>query len=637
MFELVFLSGARAGAILEVRGVMGSGRHPECDIEVPDLNVSRNHARFEFDGTRLQLIDNGSSNGTYVNEQRIGECTLHHGDIVRMGETRIRVQRRAGSGDSSSQFNSSSVFGFNESASDLSQSMSMSMLQAPSVGADDLQDVTQRLNVIIWVAEALATITKLDDLFGQVLDTLFEVFPQAERGFLILGDKWDELQARAVRSRKGGIRTGDRMEVSSSLCREALRRKEVIIYTEGGRTDFDQGMSLVSLNIRSAMVVPLMVKEEVLGLLVIDTPDRRRSFTQSDMELAAAVCRQIAIAIKNAMLVEEVEVQTRTRQNLVRFLPRPVVDQALDGHIDLALGGSTCRGTIFFADVIGFTRMVEAMPPEQVISLMNAFFDRMVPCIERENGAIDKFMGDCIMAFWGIPFSTQDSSQSSVAAGLAMQNALWGLNGSMRRKGRPAITMGVGMVTGQVVAGNIGSSDRVEYTVLGNTVNTAMRIQSQACADQVLLGDGTLEDVRSQVFGVRMPPVQVKNKVEPVNTFSARALQVAGGELMLHIPVRVGDHYGLLLRRLADGDFILMHDPDHDITGQPLIGDLVELQPLSCGTIDTSSMLPEQHIDGGLRRSQISLADPSLAGLLASTPLECPHDWNQMRRGQPRD
>ncbi len=632
MFELVFLSGARAGAIVPVSGVMGAGRHPECDIEVPDLNVSRNHARFEFDGTRLNVVDNGSSNGTYVNEVRITEQPVQHGDIVRMGETRIRVQRRLPSEDSSSEYSRSSMFGFNESSSaDLSQSMSMSVYQTPSSGSVDTMDVTQRLNVIMWVADALATITRIDDLLGQVLDTLFEVFPQAERGFLILGDSWENLVPRAMRNKTG--HTTERMEVSSSLCREALRRKEVMTWNEGARTDFDQGMSLVSLNIRSAMVVPMMVREEVLGLLVIDTSDRRRSFTSSDMELAGAVCRQVAIALKNAMLVEQVERETKTRQNLVRFLPRPVVDQALDGHLELALGGSACQGTIFFADVIGFTRMVEAMNPEDVISMMNIFFDRMVPCIEQEGGAIDKFMGDCIMAFWGVPFPTQDASLHAVAAGLTMHNALYGLNGERRAADLPAMGLGVGLQSGRVVAGNIGSDDRAEYTVLGDVVNTAMRIQSQACAGQVLVGAEAWQEISAQAYGVCMPAVQVKNRREAVQAYCVRAVQVAGGELLLHIPVVIGGEPALLIRRLADGQFVVLHHPDVPLVDTAVTTDLVELESLDCGSITAADTLPRQRVDGTMRRSQITLSDQSLGDLLGSEPLACSYPWERMRRG----
>ena len=122
MFELVFLSGARAGAVIEVGNNMVIGRSPDCGLEVPDPNVSRHHAHFHFDGTQLRVVDNNSSNGTYLNEQRVSDGVLRHGDIIRFGETRIRVQRRSQVHESSSEFGHSSVFGFDDGSSqDLSR------------------------------------------------------------------------------------------------------------------------------------------------------------------------------------------------------------------------------------------------------------------------------------------------------------------------------------------------------------------------------------------------------------------------------------------------------------------------------------------------------------------------------------
>src|SRR5258708_9983950 len=146
------------------------------------------------------------------------------------------------------------------------------------------------------------------------------------------------------------------------------------------------------------MTIPLMVNEEILGLLQIDTPDSKRAFTLEDLQLAMAVCHQAAIALHNAQLLTRVEAETTMRNNLKRFLPGPLAEQAVSGNLDVALGGKTYSSTIMFSDIIGFTRMSETLAPHQVVALMNSYFDRMVPCIDQNGGSIDKFMGDAIMA-----------------------------------------------------------------------------------------------------------------------------------------------------------------------------------------------------------------------------------------------
>jgi len=632
MFELRFLSGARAGAVINITATSLAGRSPDCPIEVPDANVSRNHAQFDFDGTVLSVHDCGSSNGTFVNEQRISEVELSHGDIVRMGETRIRVQRRSHRNSTSTSEGHSSVFGFSETGADLSQSIVMSRLQPPvaDMRRDDLE---ARLHLVLWVSEQLASIKSLDDLYGPVLETLFDVFPQVDRGFLMLGSEYDDLVPKAYRLRDG--KTDEEQRISSTLCREALRRKEIITWTDTGGQEFDQAMSIVQLEIRSAMVVPLMVSEEVLGLLLVDTKHSSEVFTTDDMKLAEAVCRQVANSIKNTMLVEDLERETRTRDNLSRFLPRPVVDQAVGGEIDLRLGGSLCCGTIFFADIIGFTRLAEKMKPEDVIGMMNGFFDRMVPVIESQNGAIDKFMGDCIMAFWGIPFDYGDASFRAAQAGLMMQNLLCGLNSARASHGRPSLHMGIGLDSGEVVAGNIGTEDRVEYTVLGNTVNTTQRIQSCACRGQVLLGESAWQDLGDKAFGIRLPPVAVKNKTDPIDVLSLRGL-VSDYEVVLHVPIVFGDDQpGIITRRLSDGQFVLMHEREHSPADQPARSAMVELPGVDFGNMQVNARLPDQTSDGVLKRSQVRFDDASLGGLLdpERQPLATQLTWDEMDRG----
>jgi adenylate cyclase len=627
MYELVFLSGVRAGAVVSVTGPMMSGRSPDCDIEVPDLNASRFHARFDLDGQHLALTDNGSSNGTFVNDERIAALRLKHGDIVRIGETRIRIQRRTRRSSHGSSSGSSSVFEFRGVAGDISGSLALD-LNDPSAGANSLEELQSRLDAMIRVSESLASITELDELWDPILETLFGIFTQAERGFILLGDQMERLEPKATRSRSQG--SAAQLEVSESLCRTALERHQIIVYADDKTTDFDQGMSLVDLNIRSAMVVPLMVKDEIYGLVVVDTPDRQRPFNEQDMGLAAAMCRQISIAIKNATLLKQVEREVRTRANLARFLPKQVVDQAIAGDLGLDLGGTTCHGTVLFADIIGFTRRASTMHPQEVVTMMNGLFNVLVPAIESAQGAVDKFMGDCTMALWGVPFDSGRAPLQALSAALHMQTLVIGYN--HQRQGHAPLFMGIGVAAGPMVAGNIGSLDRLEFTVLGDTVNMASRIQHLACRDQVLVTMATIAAFPGKVLGVRMPPATVKNKAGELDLLSVRAVVAEGGEMVLHIPVLIAGSRGVLVRRLADGSLVLLHDgPLHPEATAVL--DLTECDPIDLGRIQTLATLPPQQGDFGLGRSLVSVERHDLGGLLADEPGPCSRTWTEMPRG----
>ena len=279
---------------------------------------------------------------------------------------------------------------------------------------------------------------------------------------------------------------------------------------------------------------PLALKDETLGVIVLDNAGGN-SFQEAELPLAAAIGRQAAVALKNARLLDDIGRQIEQRRNLERFLPAPVVEQAVSGQVELKLGGDAVEGTVFFCDVVGFTRMSEHLQPEDVVRVMNRFFDAMVPAIEATGGAIDKFMGDCIMAFWGIPYAEATHARQAVSAACTMYHRLAGLNA---RAGTdyPLMEMAVGFESGALVAGNIGPENRLEYTVLGDTVNTASRVQAVANPGQILVGPGARRAIGDGVVAVKMPPVRVKNKAEPVQTFSVRGLRRSDGETVLSIP-----------------------------------------------------------------------------------------------------
>ena len=622
MFELVFLNGPRAGETVKVTRTLLAGRSPDCSLEVPDPNASRRHTNLVYDGGTLTVSDNGSSNGTYINEARLtGPMVMHHGDVLRLGETKIRIQQSA------SQTTGASIFQLQDQDPDLSGSIIMPLSEAPRQAS--IEVLSARLAAIMRVSQALTNIRDREAVFRSILDALFEVFPQADRGFLLEGATATTLKPAAYRVR--GTDNGEAPSISMTICGKALDARSAFLFNAQDASGFDQGMSIVSLRIRSAMTIPLLVDTHVMGLLQIDTADPKRAFTQEDLELAVTTSRLAAAALHNADLLAKVETETRMRDNLLRFLPRPLAEQALTGNLNLDLGGTMCHGTILFSDVIGFTRLSERLAPSEVIRLMNDYFAAMVPCIEREGGWVDKFIGDAVMAIWGIPFDRGDAATGAAQSALSMQNALAGFNSVQRALGRVELHMGLGLNTGPVVAGNIGFGQEIEYTLLGDVVNTAARVQHAAIRSQVLIRDATYAALKGGAFGVAMPPLMARNKSEPIRTYCLRGC-ANGQEVLLHIPVKINGVAGLLVRRLADQSFILLHELESDPTTTPIVGELPELPALVLGTAVMVQSLPANTGDGRYARSQVRLADPTLSGLLSNPPLPSAVGWDALIR-----
>ncbi|MBI4622106.1 MAG: adenylate/guanylate cyclase domain-containing protein [Verrucomicrobia bacterium] len=190
-----------------------------------------------------------------------------------------------------------------------------------------------------------------------------------------------------------------------------------------------------------------------------------------------------------------------------------------------ALGGEEREVTILFADLRGFTTLSEKLGPRDLLTLLNRYLDRMSTEIERQGGVIDKFIGDAIMALFGAPVAQGDAAARALAAALAMERALASLNAELAAEGRPPLALGVGVNTAGVIAGNIGSHRRLNYSVIGDGVNIASRLQSLTRTPEyrtsIITSAATLAAVRGRNFATRaLGTVPVKGRAEPVEIFA---------------------------------------------------------------------------------------------------------------------
>lgn len=206
-----------------------------------------------------------------------------------------------------------------------------------------------------------------------------------------------------------------------------------------------------------------------------------------------------------------------------KFTNRAIAEKAARG--ELQLGGETRNATIFFSDIRSFTAMSEKLSPQEVVEFLNQYMTRMVECVNRTHGVVDKFIGDAIMAVWGAPEtsgSAADDAWNCVKAALLMRVALFNYNKERIAAGKIPMRIGCGINTGSVVAGQIGSNDRMEYTVIGDAVNFASRTESlnKPFATDILITENTWNLVKDKVIVEEMPSVHVKGKEGNVRMFA---------------------------------------------------------------------------------------------------------------------
>lgn len=208
-----------------------------------------------------------------------------------------------------------------------------------------------------------------------------------------------------------------------------------------------------------------------------------------------------------------------------KYVSKSVVDEILKEGVDLKLGGEKKEVTIFFSDIRGFTPMSEALSPEEVVHILNEYFTEMTRIIFKYEGTLDKFMGDAIMAIYGAPIEYPDHAERAVLASIEMSQKMKELQAKWRAEGKKEVNIGIGINTGEVVVGNIGSAERMEYTAIGDNVNLAQRLESVAEKGQILISSSCYERVKHRVVARMLDPIKLKGKSEKVVCYAVEGLK----------------------------------------------------------------------------------------------------------------
>ena len=230
------------------------------------------------------------------------------------------------------------------------------------------------------------------------------------------------------------------------------------------------------------------------------------------------------LAIGFNRMVDGLKERDKLRTTFGKYMTASAMDHLLGGKV--ALGGESLRVTVLFTDIRGFTTLSEKMDPQNLVALLNEYFTEMVTIVMDEGGVVDKYIGDAIMAVFGAPVSKPGDAVNAVRAAVRMRKALRDLNERLATRGLSALRTGIGIHTGEVVAGNIGSERRMEYTVIGDTVNLASRLESSTkeLGVNVLISQDTYDIAKDAVATRPVRELTVKGRNQPVMTYEVLGL-----------------------------------------------------------------------------------------------------------------
>ncbi len=271
--------------------------------------------------------------------------------------------------------------------------------------------------------------------------------------------------------------------------------------------------------LNASMAVPLLHNEQVTGLLALGYKKSGHFYSREDVELLGTLANQGAVALENARLIDRMKQEEQVRGNLARYLSPQIVERVMQKDVKVNLGGDRKVVTILFSDIRDFTTISETWPPDQLVTILNEYFTAMAEIIFQFHGSLDKYIGDAIVAVFGSLVPLPNPSLAAVRAAVAMMERLKDLNAQWEARYGVSIEIGIGINTGEVFLGNVGSPDRMEFTVIGDTVNVASRFSGLATAGQVLVTREAFEKLGRAVPYRELAPATVKGKKAPLEVF----------------------------------------------------------------------------------------------------------------------
>ena len=544
------------------------GRAKENDIVLNDRRVSRRHAQIVAEGTKFKLVDgyfvNGeihrSINRVFINGQPLLEKILEQGDEIIIGESHFEFRRLGETlskaslgktefpdlappkavnyddqplGHTQLLMSASEIIGARSKSSfeeNIAVPVSLETNFATPEEIKILRRKAQVLDLLYEMSKTIGSVFDLKQIFSKATDLIFRGTP-AERVVALIADETVDgkildysLFPIAIKARDETLENlTEKLTISRTITQKVMRDK-VALLSQDAKTDeqFRGAESIVSQGVRSTICAPLITESNVHGVIYADRFDPFATFSADDLELISAVAAQTAVTVETVKAHNRLAREEVARANYSRFMPEYVVKQLLENPDSFKLGGVNQMITVLFADIRGFTLLSENENPEKIVGLLNRYFSAMSEIIFAHGGTLDKYIGDGLMSLFGAPTATPEDATNALKTAVTMQKRLVTLNNELEAEGFSRIQTGIGLHTGIATIGYIGSEQRSEYTAIGDTVNLAARLESNALGGQILISEATAKAAGEAFSLVPQKPLTVKNRIQPVSLFEVK-------------------------------------------------------------------------------------------------------------------
>ena len=497
MFTLVYTRDGEVCRHALTPGDTVVGRAAVCDLAIDDPSISRRHARFRIHGDHCVVTDLGGRNGTFLDGEQISEAEVGGGATVVLGRFPLRVE-------------------YNSPAATL-LSDSHTLLASPhtlfrrvdgetetGAGAQPSANPERLLLLLSEISRQLVRWRPLPEILERIVSVVFDTIA-VERAFLLLiDDATGEPTPHVARRRDGAPM--EQPTLSRTVVRKVIDDRVAVLASDAAvETRYASARSVQDGHIRSFMCAPLWNQNVVIGVLYVDNPHTAQ-LSVADLDVLQALSSYAAVAIEQSRLSARIVEETRQRELLQRYHSAAVVDRILASRAgDAAL-------VVEERDVSG---RAECMAPSDVAHLLNQCLGEMSEAVFAEEGTLDKFIGDAVLAVFGAPLAQADHAARALRAAESMRRRMTELNLT------PPVELRIAINSGIATVGDIGTPRRREYTVLGDVVNTCARLVSAECAPgQSLLTSGTRERLDQPTSLRSVGCVTLRGRGAPVDVFA---------------------------------------------------------------------------------------------------------------------
>ncbi len=544
MLELVYEVEGQSRRFRLAGNEISLGRSSDNEIVLNDFSVSRRHAVLRREKEKWVAYDQNSTNGVKLNGRFVTQAVLTEGDVLTVGTFTLTVREEPNATPQGVvRPSSESSATFVRSIADFNRDFGLDQL-APAEADASLTVSGRRFTspvargkifeILVQVAKTLIVAREVNEILAKVMDLLFE-FLTVDRGVVVLLDRNDRPVPMMARQR--GKEAVEANEIFSHTIVDTVVRERIAVLTSDALADgrFEAGQSIRIQQIRSAMCVPLWNQSRIIGALHVDTPLRVGTFTADDLDLLTALGNFAAVAIERARLQKRIEDEEKIRERLSRYHSPAVVEEIVsEADVSNVEKVRVRTVSVLFADIVGFTSAAETMEPDVLARFLTTVFTFAADAIFAQGGTLDKFIGDAVMAFFGAPISQPDHARRAIAAAAKLVENIKAWNLERAARGELTVSVRIGINTGNVFVGDIGSDRRVDYTVLGNTVNIAARLEEHVAGpNEIVIGHETADQAGADYLFEPLGEIRLKGLSRGFRAFRVR-LDPRGVPLLPH-------------------------------------------------------------------------------------------------------